>query len=1185
MATGRVRRQVVPAPEPDKDRERLTHVRTATDTPAPQAVAPKGQEGPLSSELTHIVPPAVTPGPQLKPEGPPTVSHPQDSDEREADQAAAAVVGGRAVGPISRAAPGPQRPHREAREPAPAAHPPPEPDASQDIRVTDALNDLEAGDPLAEPVRDQLESRMGAVPDDVRVHTGQRAAAAADALQARAFTHGNGIWLAANASPDDIGLMAHEVTHVLQQSDPDGTPRVRRTVHTAGKSNNTPPPKEKSPYAAGDESWVDPAVKDKVEISPLLLPSWKMAWPAGVKGPEIPLIDVPILKRPEVQNTEGERNTKQTRNWDVAVKSDAEKAVTVKFGGKPSIPSSTPSVSPSTPDIYAMRYSTGQGYVIGTLEAVAQRVGRPGWDREGKPRVFNVDHLQEIQLGGMDDETNYLLLEAGPNQLAGSLINQQINDRIRLAFAKNSPPNPNVNPLEIRTAGKTKVKNIKEGPLGNVPPKQPPYWAINEIGNTDSGPLANLEVMREGDSRLAQLTDKKNQDFIWIVTSKTWGSAIRVPWKGPKGPANLGEAGGYPGFNLTKLVYDETAKEGEVTAETGPKKTEPAKVGPALMPQEIADLKLVPFPGIGRAVKLREGDLEAKLRKLHLWGASPIDVVSAELDDKVGLRARGVLHPTIPLLKDTSVDILLEGDQVTFEKTFSGGSIALPPPLRVTDSWLTLSLGTNGFGISGKVLFGVDRLGTGTLGAEASTSKGFALLGTFDFDSDLFTPAHIEVRYRREGEGDYSFGGTGILGIPENKVRGIRKASVTATFENDTFNASGTAELDVPGVKSGSLDVRQSPEAGFAATGAFQLADNIPGIRGGELTAMIARSPVDNQWKISARGTARPALPGVDAQITAEYEDGAITLEGRAEYAKGMLNGSLLIGATNRPVSADGRPAGPPGKDITAYGDGTVTARLAPWLQGTVGMRILPNGEVELAGRIALPDTLEVFGAKNLEKNLLRIGLDIPIVGVSILGQRIGIFATISGALDADAGIGPGVLRNTALAIVYNPAHEEQTKVTGTAELFIPAHAGLRLYVRGALGAGIPVVSAEAGLEIGGRLGVEGAARAGLQVGWSPAKGLTFNAEASVSAEPVFTFDVNGYVLVEADLWLKTVELYSKRWELAKVAYGSGLRLGLRFPVHYEEGKPFDPSFSDVHFDIPDIDPRQIIGDLVKRIA
>ena len=106
-----------------------------------------------------------------------------------------------------------------------------------------------------------------------------------------------------------------------------------------------------------------------------------------------------------------------------------------------------------------------------------------------------------------------------------------------------------------------------------------------------------------------------------------------------------------------------------------------------------------------------------------------------------------------------------------------------------------------------------------------------------------------------------------------------------------------------------------------------------------------------------------------------------------------------------------------------------------------------------------------------------------------------------------------------------------------------------------------------------------------VQIDWSPAKGLVLDAFGEIYVEPKFRFDITGFVLVEADLLLKTVELYSKRWELYAFEYGSGLRLGMKFPIHYEEGKPFDVSLKDIQFQIPEIKPKEVLTDLVKKIA
>jgi len=102
-----------------------------------------------------------------------------------------------------------------------------------------------------------------------------------------------------------------------------------------------------------------------------------------------------------------------------------------------------------------------------------------------------------------------------------------------------------------------------------------------------------------------------------------------------------------------------------------------------------------------------------------------------------------------------------------------------------------------------------------------------------------------------------------------------------------------------------------------------------------------------------------------------------------------------------------------------------------------------------------------------------------------------------------------------------------------------------------------------------------------VHVDWTPGTGLAIDAYGRLSAQPKFVFDVSGYVEVEA-LWFT---IYENRWTLASFEYGSNLTFGVNFPIRYREGEPFDLSLDDVEFQVPDVSPRQILGDLVDRIT
>ncbi|QNP76203.1 DUF4157 domain-containing protein [Streptomyces roseirectus] len=71
------------------------------------------------------------------------------------------------------------------------------------------------GKPLDEPVRADMESRLGHDFSDVRLHTGEAARRSAAELGARAWTSGNHVVIGKGGG--DPHTLAHELTHVVQQ--------------------------------------------------------------------------------------------------------------------------------------------------------------------------------------------------------------------------------------------------------------------------------------------------------------------------------------------------------------------------------------------------------------------------------------------------------------------------------------------------------------------------------------------------------------------------------------------------------------------------------------------------------------------------------------------------------------------------------------------------------------------------------------------------------------------------------------------------------------------------------------------------------------------------------------------------------------------------------------------------------
>jgi phage-related protein len=138
------------------------------------------------------------------------MSRPRDPCEREADAVAARVVARRAPAPPATRRGADHR--RLLRARSPSRGPP-----ATDVPTTvESVVDRPAqGQPLNLAVRRRIEPHVGADLGHVRV---RHEPEAARAIGARAFTSGSTIFLGPGESATDVALIAHEATHVVQQS-------------------------------------------------------------------------------------------------------------------------------------------------------------------------------------------------------------------------------------------------------------------------------------------------------------------------------------------------------------------------------------------------------------------------------------------------------------------------------------------------------------------------------------------------------------------------------------------------------------------------------------------------------------------------------------------------------------------------------------------------------------------------------------------------------------------------------------------------------------------------------------------------------------------------------------------------------------------------------------------------------
>ena len=1011
---------------------------------------------------------------------------------------------------------------------------------SMESAASNAIASKGPGEPLNSSTRGTLESRMGTDLSDVRVHNDTRAHEAANALNARAFTHGSDIWLGRGESQSDTRLMAHEATHVVQQ-----TGSVHRQL--VQRAPDKPPP-----AAAGEDSVYsgkEGEVKKKGGSFALTIPELKIP---TFKLDKTPKSDLTLPKktdepRPDDQIAVWEKEAKSGTGIDKKLESMFKKAPPIQLHGKSII------------------YTVTKGsnfYVMGPPGTIKDRSLRPSWDKNGGFELYQVDHIRELQLGGEHDIANMWLLEAEANQSSGRNIKSEKNSRIQaLLEAAKGKAWDKVPDIDVaRREYDITFKTVKGGlPVDGKPAKR---WELKEIKD-DARQLDELEVLDK--KQIKQRNLQGSASTVVVFTNEAGGGKrVSEGWKEGQKQNKIDWHYGKL-FHANLLEYDKDSGKGSIHVDA----FEGSKlIKKAQMDFDIQEMDAVEFGGFVSKASVKRA-ISQRLEALHL---SSIELPEGELTE-TGLVARGKLRPSIRPFDKLEVDIVFDGNNIYLSKVFSASDFNFPGPIKVTSASLELFAGTQGVGAKGDVLFEIERVGEGKISATAGVGEALTIAGDFAFDTKLFDPAKVHVEYHGG-----KFSGKGEIGIKQGKVKGIKSANVTVEIAEEVIDAKGSITPDIPAVEQAQLSMHYDPKGGLTIAGDLTLKKDIPGIAGGSIHAEVNKK--EDKYVVKASGEATPKIPGISSKLTVTYDDGAFDATVTAGFEKGMLKGTVTAGATNRPVGDDGKPAAeaPAGKaeKITLYGGGSATLKLAPWLQATAAIKFKPNGEVEVTGKIGLPSAIDIFDEKKVEKNIFKIGIDIPIVpGVSL---------AVGGGLDLNAGIGPAQLQEVDLSVTYNPDHEDETNVHGHAALHIPAHAGLRMNVHAGLAVGIPLAKIEGGIELGGMLGIDGALHAGVDIDWTPKKGLVLDASAEVYAEPKFKFDITGYVLVEVGIGWLSKTLWEKKWQLAAVEYGSGLRLGLKLPIHYEEGKPFNISLSDIQFEVPNVDPMSVLKGLMDKI-
>ncbi|MBL4663574.1 MAG: DUF4157 domain-containing protein [Flavobacteriaceae bacterium] len=1042
-------------------------------------------------------------------------------------------------------------------------------------------NSRGGGSPMSGDTKNSMESGFGTDFSNVRIHNDGNSVQMNQELGSQAFASGSDIYFNKGkynpSSKEGKHLLAHELTHTVQQG-ASVQPKMIQKIDGDGIEAETGTATETvaevtNEFTDEEKGSIDTSRK-KISIPNLPVPQFKATIDASASSP----IVIPPGGFPRL-------NT-HIPKWETDAMSGSE--FTTIFTTRSTMDDAPQIMDGDEPIFYLTLKGGGQaetgneGVIFGTREVIKRRISRPYWTKDGNYMPHDVDHKKELQIGGAErDTTNMWMLESSANRSSGGFIRASRERQVNALLTESS--GKVLNPPDSYSKVKSDYEvTFEDGAVAdtrmNVTGHSNENWDLDKIQKGEH--LAGLEFLNEGQITAAGLRGSANE--LVFFTRLTGGRPIRVPWDqaatdaGRKDGLNvqIGYKGG--GIFINSVMYSAVSGganqggNGRILCTAFP-----GSRG-AIGEKTNLSFDIRPKAGISHGGYVEPASVhQAFINALFFEYMSPINLSEATLDDEIGLRALGTISPSIPLIGNAGIELVIDEQGARLRKLFEKSDYDFPSPFEVTTSSLEVFYGTGGFGISGEMNFKIDNVGDGFLRGNFSQERGIALAGGFNFDSELFDPASIEVSYE-----DEVLTVTGSIGIPEGKLRGVKSATITATYSENTFAATGEAELDVPGVQRGTMEVEYNDE-GFSISGEFQLKDDIPGIRGGNVSATISKQNGEEGYGIMISGTAQPDIPGIDSTLTVTYDNGALTIEGSAAYARGMLSGTVNIGATNRAIGDDGQPSGDPDDTMRVYGGGSLTLTFTPWLQATAGVNFLPNGEIEVTGRIGLPAAVDIFDRKSIDRNLFNMpAIEIPIFAIPLGPRSLGLVARITGGLDFSAGFGPGQLRDLYADVTYNPDREDETTITGHGEFAIPADAGLTL--RGDLGLGlsIGIASLTGGIEIAGSLGLEGEATAEVDINWSPQTGLAIDATGRITVNPKFTFDINAFARASLDLWLFSIS-ETWRYNLASFSWGPDIQFGIVFPIHYREGEPFDMSFDDIEVIYPELD----IGSMASGLA
>ena len=393
------------------------------------------------------------------------------------------------------------------------------------------------------------------------------------------------------------------------------------------------------------------------------------------------------------------------------------------------------------------------GFVfVGSEQDIGAAIVIPPWDRGLAFHRFDVDHMKEWQLGGDNTLANMWLLDSSLNRSSGSTIMNSIRDQVGTFLADPALVDP---PSLEDVHAKYTVTFRRPVPVSTKAPKPDDSWARDDIGKSEH--VSGLE--RVPDHALADV--KGTPERLVIYRRAGGGQVRRIPLHGRTGNVTGWRGRGFRISSVTWGLDGASPGSGPVGKIIGTVLKDNQIVQGADLEVDIMGMTGVDYGGFvdPEAISRMRRAIIAKF-------ASPIEFPDVDFDLDQGLVGRGVIpeNPQSASWRTSRSPSCWTAARSASRRRSPHRSSSCRA---VQDDRRRPYPRRHGQrpSVTGRVDFEIEGLAKGYISGTKTTAPGFSLEGALDFDTKMFTEAHLGLSYR-----DGHFGVQGHLAVGPGKI-------------------------------------------------------------------------------------------------------------------------------------------------------------------------------------------------------------------------------------------------------------------------------------------------------------------------------------------------------------------------------------------------------------------------------